>query len=116
LVVLNLLTGKYFGFNSSAGVVWEAMTQGCALASVEEKLPNEISSESFLSDLLSHELLKSSDAAKVELPADLAARLASVDEQPEMAVFEDLSDMIMADPIHDTDTEFGWPVESSAKS
>jgi len=35
-------------------------------------------------------------------------------ERPDVQVFDDLADLILLDPVHDVNEQFGWPVVRDA--
>lgn len=109
LVVLNLKSGQYFGFNPAAAVVWEALMAGAAPAALAEASPDPAAIAPFAQRLLDLELVIVSDAAPADLAADAAERVAALAEAPQVQVYDDLADLIVADPIHDVDQEAGWP-------
>lgn len=111
-VVLDLSCGKYFSFSDSANVIWEAVSSGVAPADLLEGA-SDISAaelESFVEMLVGHGLI-----APRQIPASRASasayldRLAAATEKPDVAVFDDLADLFMADPIHDVEEAAGWP-------
>ena len=108
-VVLNLRTGRYFGLNPAAAQIWDALVSGAALGDIAEALDEAIGLEEFVEKLLSDELLAVREGDPSGLPDDLRARLASSDGTPGIEAYDDLADLIVADPIHDTDVETGWP-------
>lgn len=110
LVVLNLSTGKYFGLNPAAAVLWDALVTGVPAADLVAAGAAPGLLEGFLSQLAAHGLLVATPATKpVVLKPEAAAALAALSDVPQIEVFDDLADLILADPIHDVDAEAGWP-------
>lgn len=109
LVVLNLKSGQYFGFNPAAAVVWEALMAGAAPSALAEASPDPAAIAPFAQRLLDLELVVVADAAPADLAPDAAERVAALAEAPQVQVYDDLADLIVADPIHDVDQEAGWP-------
>ena len=64
----------------------------------------------FVGQLLSFELLKENPEAQSS-PMDpaMAQSLAKEGEKPSIEFYDDLADLIVADPIHDTEESAGWP-------
>jgi hypothetical protein len=110
IVVLNLLTGRYFGFNPSAGVVWEALMAGISPENIQARTPDAVDITSFVAGLIDNGLVVPSLTGASVLAEPMAAQLASLAGAPELEAYDDLADLIIADPIHDTDPEQGWPV------
>ena len=46
-----------------------------------------------------------SEAGDIPAPTDQTWS----DEEPRIEVFDDLAELILADPIHDVDEQAGWP-------
>lgn len=99
IVVLNLQSGQYFGLNGSGAVLWLAISAGHD--PVDISAPHGAAFATRLSEL---GLIVQSDEAPI--PA-LAQDFATA---PSIEVYDDLSDLILADPIHDVDEKQGWPM------
>ncbi len=110
LVVLNLSTGRYFGFNPSAAVLWSALIAGVCPADLQDQLAPGIDLASFIGALHENALVIEASEVPAPMADDLRARLGKLTEQPRLEIYDDLSDLIVADPIHDTDAAQGWPV------
>ncbi len=124
-VVVNFMTGKYFGMTGSAPAIWKlfktpasyddvmvALTNGSVRMSEEET--GQV--KAFIDALLQEELIV--DAGTTEYKyngvqsAPIIAALNAF-ETPVLEVFDDLQELIVLDPIHDTDPERGWPVQQN---
>lgn len=105
LVVLNLGSGQYFGLNTSGAALWSAIVQGQDTT----KLCQDDSSEKVVSDFVAqlHEygLIVSDDSEESNAPTTPLALMTL----PAIEAYDDLSDLIVADPIHDVDGDMGWP-------
>jgi hypothetical protein len=110
LVVLNLSTGRYFGFNPSASVLWSALAAGACPADLKAHLAPGIDLATFVGALHENALVIEGDAPPTPVTDDLRTQLAGLTAQPQLEIYDDLSDLIVADPIHDTDEAQGWPV------
>lgn len=99
LVVLNLASGQYFGLNPSAAALWEIIVEGRSVT--EETAAGALE---FVEKLLELGLIASSSEVNPTPSAPL-----NLDGLPTIEVYDDLSDLIVADPIHDVDEEAGWP-------
>ena len=114
-VVLDLKTGCYFSFNRSASVVWNLLAAGVAPSAIEAAWGKAI--QPLLDTLLRHDLLVASgEAGEIVLDADARASLRAVEDAPTVEAFEDLADLIRADPVHDVDEAAGWPQQNKAVS
>lgn len=104
LVILNVQTGEYFGLNAAAATLWTEIMAGRdpALAASE-------TGAQFARRLLDLGLVVAADGpAEPTAPITLASA-------PEIEVYDDLSDLILADPIHDVDETAGWPKRPDEK-
>ncbi|MCG3267384.1 PqqD family peptide modification chaperone [Yoonia sp. I 8.24] len=98
IVVLNLQTGQYFGLNEAGAALWMAVETGHDPVEVSTK-----HGAAFATRLVALGLIVESD--EVALPAQVQDFATA----PLIEVYDDLSDLILADPIHDVDEERGWP-------
>lgn len=109
-VVLDLSTGKYFGFSDSGSGVWQALSSGVSAGALAET--GAIASAeltNFIARLLDFGLLAPADTAPNPLPVDLLSQLAAAREPLVVEVHDDLADLIVVDPIHEVEEPLGWP-------
>ena len=101
LVVLNLATGQYFGLNQSGAMAWRALMDGATAESLI--VPGaEDAGPAFVARLVELELVAEAGEAAETIVTELS-------DSPTVEVFDDLADLIMADPIHDVVPQEGWP-------
>ena len=115
LVIINFLTGRYFSMNGTGEAVWYALATpasrdelGRTLASMASApAPEQVQSDldRFLDVLIEHRLLLATDTGP---PCDQA--VSGPYEAPIVEVFDELSDLILLDPIHEVSEAVGWPV------
>jgi hypothetical protein len=111
IVLVNLETGVYFTAKGSGPAVLRALRAGLApetlYRAVEAQSGAERASEvrAFTEQLLAEGILTGNEPA--EAPACGASGLA-LDEAPILQKFDDVSDLIKLDPIHDV-SDLGWP-------
>lgn len=103
MVILDLESGFYFSLNTSASELWPHITSRQSLSFLQNKVKGL---EDFVHSLMEYNLIT---ACEPEPKILLQIRLTDPSNQPNMDVFDDLSDLFMADPIHDTDIDKGWP-------
>ena len=118
MVILNLANGRYFGLRGIASQIWSCIGEGhrpnTILASIAAIQPSRVeSSKSFLAQLVELDLI-------VQRKEDTGASTASINalwtaETPKIEVFDDLAELLLADPIHDVDEEAGWPTLRSGQ-
>ena len=110
LVVLNLNTGQYYGFNVYAGLIWNGLIDH--QASLDGLCDAGFSREALTGCIARLEQLglvcPAGHPAKV-VPSELRDTLAAAEPNPVVELYDDLASVILADPIHDVDSQAGWP-------
>jgi hypothetical protein len=109
LVVLDIATGRYFGFNPTAARVWEALMAGASPATIAELGFDAALLGKFVEKLVDYKLIVPATLSSRSVPDQLRDSLAADLSAPTFEVYEDLADLIVADPIHDADDQQGWP-------
>jgi hypothetical protein len=114
IVAIHIESGRYYSLRGLAGAVWNdlaaghsATAIGQAVTAVDGGLGD--ATRQFIARLQAEHLIRQRSA-----PATAAAALASVaaaaSGPPELERFDDMADLIKADPIHEVDETLGWPV------
>lgn len=98
MVVLNLQSGQYFGLNQYGAALWTAILAGADPAEIAGPDGATFAARLVELDLVS----ESKEAAQPAEKLDFTGA-------PTIDVYDDLSDLILADPIHDVDESRGWP-------
>lgn len=112
LVVLNLASGQYFGLNATGATLWEAIVSGHRASKIGQDLETATTAHKFAGQLQELGLIVIDENPAVDttyVPILLS-------EAPAIEVYDDLADLIVADPIHDVDAEMGWPKASDEAS
>lgn len=114
IVVLNLANGRYFSLPGLSADIWRDLAAGCTPGSLIElaapagdAIADGVAAVA--AGLLAEGLLRPRSA-----PAPGVAPKASFDgatTPPVMESYDDMADLILADPIHDVDEGIGWPVK-----
>lgn len=111
-VILNLSDGRYFSLGGIASPIWNCLVRGCspqALFDSVGKQQPELTEEAarFVGELVGLGLIR----GNVEASAGVAAVISDewFGEAPRIEIFDDLAELIFADPIHDVDEQAGWP-------
>jgi len=116
IVALNLDTGLYFSLPGLAGAIWRDLNAGHLPESIVNELAaaNEVLGNDalrFISSLVSHGLLRENVEPKSGLPEpEYRALVECGNFDLTFTAHDDLKDLVMTDPIHDTDEAAGWPV------
>jgi hypothetical protein len=112
VVILNLANGHYFSLRGIASGIWTSLLAGHApqaiLASIGSRRPALLeASSAFVARLVDLALVRPRDEtdAAAEEPIDDPW----IGEAPAIEVYDDLAELIFADPIHDVDEQAGWP-------
>ena len=111
VVVLNLANGHYYSVHGAGGALWTLVAAGnpldSVIASLAAQRPELVDDAlRFIHELVSLGLVREASAGAppaVDLPASWPR------ETPRLEVFNDLAELITADPVHDVDVEAGWP-------
>ena len=116
VVVISFNSGKYFSAKGTAADVFWLVQNGVNQELWPEIFRDYFSSfeaansgiEEFLASAISEELflpLTTPSDEKISLPVDYER---GEWEAPKLVIFEDLQDLLLLDPVHDTSLE-GWP-------
>lgn len=112
-VVLDLESGKYFGLLDGSAIVWRGLMAGHSLttlcAGIPEGDPRLVEIGALVATLVEHQLLIPAASPVGNEPAEVVAALAASKGPYPVEMFDDLADLLLADPIHDVDQEAGWP-------
>jgi hypothetical protein len=119
-VIMNLKSGNYFSTECVGSVIWQWVEDGLTYGQMLDCLNTKFTADRvqvekalglFLSDLMTHELVREEAAAKGAVVA--APSPGSLDSLPGFSapvlnVYADMRDLLLIDPIHDV-SEVGWP-------
>lgn len=117
IVVLNLGNGKYFSLTGLAMELWRDVSGGHRPKDLVDRLTaqhGEVGSGAriFFQDLIREGLIRPLQAAGTAPSVDEACVLAALrpdSQPPRLEAFDDMAELILADPIHDVDEDIGWP-------
>lgn len=116
-VVINYVTGMYYGTTMLGSAVLDRLVKGCApeeIAAAVKALPGcpgdfDAELDRFIGRLRETEILVPGETAPGGgEPMD--AKAAEEGFQLTLDEFAEVQDLILADPIHDVDVEEGWPI------
>jgi hypothetical protein len=115
-VVLDLSCGKYYSMDAAGSALWRAIAAGVSMKELAEAIDgaSAVTAQSiheFAEKLVSYGCLARSDApGSATIDAATLNVLRTSAGPPTVEVFDDLADLILADPIHDVEEAAGWPV------
>jgi hypothetical protein len=113
MVVLNLANGHYYSLRGIACSLWTQLIAGYSpqsiLTSLESRRPELVSlSSEVLERMIDYRLVRLEPA----LVAPEPIREKWVGDDPKIEVFDDLAELVAADPVHDVDEVVGWPKQA----
>jgi len=118
-VILDLVSGEYHAVDGSAALIWKLLMDGVCPKAILDEFANHQSVpvnqvELFIDNLVAIGLIVASeDVDRKGLSNADKAGLLEFTEAPKTDVFDDLANLILADPIHDVEEEAGWPLRKS---
>lgn len=116
VVILNSASGVYYSLTDLAAGVWRDLMAGhsvesllSAVSRVDEQASQ--ATTDFIRGLETAGLLRrTSPRAPSTLALESVALVSAGETKLTIQSFDDMKDLILADPIHDVDDEIGWPV------
>jgi hypothetical protein len=118
-VVVNFITGKYFGMSGSAPLIWklfespvsreEIVASLAGMDGMTEQAMKQV--REFIDVLQQEQLIVHAGIDDAAVSSINKHTLETHDFQaPILEIHDDLQELIVLDPIHDADPERGWPV------
>lgn len=117
-IVIDSELGVYYAMNTLASHVFEKLIKGASiqmLADALKKIPDcpqdiHIRIEAFVASLVACEMLLEDSGNNYEEAIE-ANQMWFIDgDELIVESYGDMVDLILADPVHDVDAEYGWPV------
>lgn len=119
VVIMNLKSGNYYSARKTGALLWEWLRSGLTVAAMGSRLAEIYGADesayaadlaAFVDCLLSEGLIKPTTAPAVRsTPPGEATQPPKTYQAPLLEVYADMQDLLLLDPIHDTD-DVGWPV------
>jgi coenzyme PQQ synthesis protein D (PqqD) len=112
VVILNLTKGVYYSLTKSGVEIWALLNKGSSKEQIVETLKSrytgeiEKSVEDLLKEMRDEEMIVEVGGDAEPLPLEITEKRPF--EPPLFQVFNDMEDLLLLDPIHETD-EQGWP-------
>lgn len=118
--LVNFRNGRYYAMRGVAGLIWQHLDRPQSPTSMLDQLRAAFGSSlpetaqvdvgEFLALLNAQGLVTASAEAAPDVvaPSDAAATAYT---SPVLEIFDDLSELISVDPVHEVDNERGWPVQ-----
>lgn len=115
-IVINIVTGMYYGTSDLGSKVLDVLIQGKAPQQIIEKIKNNEGCvvdidqhvERFIAALTEKEILISDEQPySQESLGDFV--VVDGDYSLELNEFAEVQDLLLADPVHDVEADIGWP-------
>jgi hypothetical protein len=104
VIALDCIAGIYFRLNHAASDVWQALDDG---ATTEQLLAAGVDAadlETFITELATAQVLRECQRPEADVQIVIAGGALGLER------FEDLKEILEADPIHEVDPDKGWPI------
>ena len=120
IVAVHLDSGKYYSLKDSAAYVWNAMVANQSNQAIAQRLSSHYQLDEeltlgqiddFIHQLVQEGLLVANDAPPGS--ASLLEHPQGLYVAPTFAVFSDMQEILLLDPVHDVD-DSGWPVANKS--
>ena len=115
-IIINLENGNYFSMNASGAIVWDLLEKQGSVQTIVQALTNrfEIDDVSVLSTVTDLVTFLLNENLILEAETSIDSNAQDTIEQKEVYLipliekYEDMQEMLLADPIHDVEA-MGWP-------
>lgn len=111
IVLIHMQSGIYYTLKGSGPAILRVFQNGCSTEDIKDFLVSRANPEwsrnvdDYMAQLFAEGILMPTDKLPLVLP-DLSSL--NVQEMPILEKFDDVSDLIKLDPIHDV-SDLGWP-------
>ena len=120
LVIMDLQSGNYYSAEKTGAQIWAWIEKAYSLKDILDLVTSRFSGAdaaeqdliTFVDQLLANNLVREQDGHGKPVDETATNGSAAAYSKPEMAVYTDMKDMLLLDPIHDVD-EAGWPMPKS---
>lgn len=115
-IVINFVTGMYYGASALGSMVLDALMQGKEPKQIVDAIKNNEGCaadidqrvERFIAALLEKEIFISGDQPYSREPVNEIV-VTDGNYSLELNEFAEVQDLLLADPVHDVDADMGWP-------
>ena len=121
-VMLHRSYGDYFSTDGVGGLIWQWIGEGRSRIQILNMLNARFSAslaeiatavDSFFADLVFHKLVREiveGDESATETLIEPQTNPEAEFVRPTLHVYSDIRNMVLLDPLHDVDENFGWPM------
>ena len=117
-VIVNLNLGNYYSMRDFASSLWEVLQTGADKDFIINKISENYKMEQeqvkrevggFFEQLISEQLLIEQPLTVETISALDMSKFPAKYTSPELEKFSDLQELFKLDPVHDVDSNLGWP-------
>lgn len=122
LIIIHMETGAYFTANATGTLIWSLLQQGATVRQIAngilvayESDPMTVAFEiaPFITALMEQDLVKV-QTQNAPVTIDVPAKTPKLPfTTPHLEIYRDMQNLLMIDPIHEVDTNIGWPVQEN---
>jgi hypothetical protein len=120
-IIINLETGVYYSINLTGTIIWKAIDSGFNINTITDKFLVKFENQAseniqelitrFVNFIESELLIEKAETATLD-SASFDKFLAGITSDfitPTIEKYQDMQDMLLADPIHEVEND-GWPI------
>lgn len=113
-VIIDLETGIYYSISPSGTAILSGLLSGSSSEDIMEQAGfgetiDKNAVVKFLAQLVDNNLITTAPEGHYQSVGNAQLDLTKFSDMPQLEIFEDLADLVWADPIHDVDEDAGWP-------
>lgn len=118
-IIINLDNGNYYSTNKTAAIIWNQIESNNGTQNILNHFLNLYEAEEDIVEKSIHEiinfLLKDNLILESELNIgqDNKEEISNISKElflaPQIEKYDDMKEMLLADPVHDVDEKDGWP-------
>lgn len=118
-IIINLDTGNYYSINTTGAIIWNQIQSNNGTQNILEYFLNHYdvntdvitkSITEIISSLLKDNLILESESSSIQ---NIKEEIKNISKEPFLAPkiekYDDMKEMLLADPIHDVSEKDGWP-------
>jgi hypothetical protein len=120
IILINLPRGNYYSLRYTAFELWGQLLDGASRRQLAAFLSSRYGidqvradqdTQTFIEQLLNEGLIAPAEAAIPAGQPEAPAPSAIPYSIPALEVYSDMQDLLLLDPVHDVDSEQGWPLK-----
>ena len=116
-IIIHSTTGIYYGINTLGSAVFNRLVKGASPASILEQLYHLPHCPADIENMFAHFIARLRGFGLLIAEEQVGIQADPFDERTvmegfsfEVEEFAEIKEILLADPIHDVDSEHGWPI------